>query len=105
MHYFKIDQARDNDEPLTSVAPILRSLMKLDSLSRERLKCKFDLCFTMAKEGIPFVKCTSLYQLENRHGVDMGTSYSNDVSWNFTHCIAESKQSSFINFLKRESVF
>ena len=106
MHYFKIDQARDNDEPLTSVAPILRSLMKLDSLSRERLKCKFDLCFTMAKEGIPFVKYTSLYELENRHGVDIGTSYSNDISCkNFTHCVAELQRSSFINFLKREVSF
>jgi len=55
LNYFKIDQAKDNDEPLTSVAPILRSLMKLDSLLREHLKRKFDLCFTMAKEGIPFV--------------------------------------------------
>ena len=106
LDYFKIDQAKDNDEPLTSVAPIPRSLMKLDSLLSQRLKRKFNLCFTMAKEGIPFVKYTSLYQLENRHGVDMGTSYSNDVSCkNFTHCIAESQRSSFINFLKREVSF
>jgi len=48
MNYFKIGQAKDNDDPLTSVAPILRALMKLDSLSRERLKRKFNLCFTMA---------------------------------------------------------
>jgi len=52
------------------------------------------------------VKYTSLYQLENRHGVDMGTSYINDVSCkNFTHCITKSQRSSFINFLKREVSF
>jgi len=72
----KIDQAKNNDEPLTSVGPILCSLMKLDSLSHD---CLIDLCFTIAKEKIPFA------QLENKYGIDLGTSYSNDVS---LHCIA-----------------
>ena len=44
----------------------------------------------MAKEGIPFTKYPGLYQLESRHGVDMGIAYNNDVSAkSFTHYIAE----------------
>jgi len=106
MNQLKIDQAKDNGEPLTSVAPIVRSLMKLDAQSRERLRRKFDLSFTMAKEGIPFSKYSPLYQLESRHAVDMGTAYNNDVSCkSFTHFIATSQRSSFIAFLKERVTY
>ena len=92
MNLAKIDQAKDSGEPLMTVAPIVQLLMKLDTQSRQWLRRKFDLSFTMAKEGIPFTKYSPLYQLESRHSVDMGTAYNNDVSCkNFTHFIAESQ--------------
>ena len=62
--------------------------MKLDAQSREHLRCKFYLSFTVVEEGIPFAKYYLLYQLESRHAVDMGTAYNNDVSCkSFTHFI------------------
>ena len=80
MNFLRIDQAKERREPLAAVAPIVNSLLKLDDASRERLRRKFDLCFVMAKEGIPFTKYPVLYQLESRHEVDMGLAYNNDVA-------------------------
>ena len=98
-----IDQAKDSGEPLMTVAPIVQSLMKFDAQSHEHLRCKFDLSFTIAKEGISFTKYSPLYQLESRYAVEMSTAYNNNVSCiNFTHFIAESQQSSFVAFLKEE---
>ena len=37
---------------------------------------KFDICFVMAKEGIPFTKYPALLQLEQRHAVDLGHAYN-----------------------------
>ena len=36
----------------------------------------FDVCFMMAKEGIAFAKHPSLLELEKRHGVDLGHTYT-----------------------------
>ena len=46
-------QARANKEPVTSYAPIAHSLLMSE---RGRMRCKFDLCYLMAKEGIAFEK-------------------------------------------------
>ena len=101
MNFLRIDQAKERREPLAAVAPIVNSLLKLDDALRERLRQKFDLCFVMAKEGIPFTKYPVLYQLESRHEVDMGLAYNNDVAAKcFTHYIAESQRKAFVNFLK-----
>ena len=80
MNLLKIDQAKDRQEPLVTVATIINSLIKLDASSCERLRRKFDLCFVMAKEGILFTKYPALYQLKSRQEVDMGLAYNNDVA-------------------------
>ena len=75
--------------------------MKLDATARERLHRKLDLCFVLAKEGIPFTKYVPFYQLEVRHEVDLGLLYTNDVAAkSFTHYIAESQQKSYTDFFK-----
>ena len=51
MKCLKFDQARKSQQPLAAVAPIVGSMMKLDTVSRERLCRKFDISFVMAKEG------------------------------------------------------
>ena len=75
--------------------------MKLDADTRERLRRKLDLCFVLAKEGIPFTKYAVRHQLEVQHEVDLGLSYTNDVAAkSFTHYIAESQRKSHANFFK-----
>ena len=65
MNFLKINQTKDKEEPLATIAPIVNSLLKLDASTHDRLQRKFDICFVMAKEGIPFTKYPALYQLES----------------------------------------
>ena len=58
------------------------------------------------KEGIAFAKYSALYNLEERHEVDLGFAYKNDVSaQSFTHYIAESQRIEFLRSFCSESPF
>ena len=37
---------------------------------------KFDVCYMMAKQSIPFAKYSALLELEQRHAVDIGHAYN-----------------------------
>ena len=53
---------------------------------------KFELCFIMAKESIPFTNHPALLQLEEHHGVDVGSVYRTpDSAKSFTSFIAISQ--------------
>jgi len=106
MECLKFDQAKKSQQSLAAVAPIVSSLTKLDTVSRERLRRKFDISFVMAKEGLPFTKYAPLYELEARHEVDLGLSYNNDVSAKcFTHYIAESQRKAHKKFAEESVSF
>ena len=92
MDCLKFNQAKERNQFLASVAPIVGSLSKLDVTARVRLRGKFDLCFVLAEEGIPFMKCVPFHRLEVQHEVDLGLSYTNNVAAKcFSHYIAESQ--------------
>ena len=64
------------------------------------MRRKFDMCYLMAKEGIAFEKFPALYELEARHGVDLGAAYRTAPSAKlFTHYIAESQRQQFLRAL------
>ena len=95
MMYFRKDQAKSRNEPITSYSPIARSLLSssIDPAVREQVKKKFDISFVLAKEHIPFLKYPAIHELEERHGVDLGATYKNrDSARNFIHYIAESQR-------------
>lgn len=59
----------------------------LDESKNERMKCKIDLCYLMAKEDMTFKKYAALYKLEAHY------AYKTALSANlFTHYIAESQR-------------
>ena len=61
---------------------------------------KFDICYVLAKENLAFRKYPAIHQLESRHGVDLGQSYTTkDSAKSFFHYIAESQRTAFINTL------
>jgi hypothetical protein len=65
-----------------------------------RMKKKFDICYIMAKEGLPFTKYPS------HHGVDLGSSYKNPpAAKSFIHFIAESQRQDFIAVLSSVPYF
>ena len=97
MSYLKADLAKANNELVTSFSTIARSLMNMDTATRERMKRKFDICYVVAKERIAFSKYTALYDFESRH---LRVAYRNDVSAkSFTGFIAQSQHDCFVHFL------
>ena len=72
--------------PITSYSPIARSLLVyMDDTTRDRMRKKFDICYVIAKEGMPFRKYPILHALEERHGVDLGFAYkTNEAAKTFT---------------------
>jgi hypothetical protein len=67
---------------------------------------KFELCFVMAKESIPFIKYPAIMQLEERHGVDLGHAYRTpDSAKSFTGFIATSQHQGFLNSISSGSHF
>ena len=89
MTHSRTAQAKANNEPITSYAPIARCLLTLEESEHLRMRNKCDLCYFMAKEGIAFEKFMALCELEARHNVDLGHAYRTAPSAKlFTHYIA-----------------
>ena len=69
---------------------------------QERLKRKFDIAYSVACEKLSFKKYTSICALEKKHGMDLGSTYLNDVVCKtFVHFIAEVEVQSLKNALTR----
>lgn len=94
MSLLHVEQAKAMNHPVTTYAPIAPSLLSMDRSLRERMGKKFDICYMLAKEY------PAIYELESRHGVDLGQSYTTkDSAKSFTHCITESQRSAFVESL------
>ena len=74
-------------------SPITRSLNKLPSDERAKLRIKFDIAHFVATEKLPFTKYPKLCELQSHHGVSLGHSYTNDnAGKEFVHYIADSRR-------------
>ena len=60
---------------VTEYASIAKALHTLDSDAEGKLKRKFNIAFLISKA---LAKMGVLYELEERHGVDLGQGYKND---------------------------
>ena len=58
-----------------SYASIVCSLLMLEESEQERMRCMFDICYMMAKEGVAFEQYAAQHELEVRHSVDLGFGY------------------------------
>ena len=72
----RVESAKAKGESTAMLSPIAACFLTLDGETRVKMRCKFDVCYLMAKENIPFVKYPALLDLETRHGVDLGLAYS-----------------------------
>lgn len=85
-------QAKAMNKPLTSYAPIAKSLLVMDKGLQERLGKKVDICYMLAKDNLAFRKYLAIHKLETRHGVELGQSYTTkDSARVFTSFIAETQ--------------
>ena len=92
MNLLKKEQAEASGSGSCSFAPIARALSHLPD-EKEQLRRKFDIAYFIALEKLSFRKYPRLCELEARHGVAIGTTYTNEIAGKtFTHYIAESNR-------------
>ena len=86
------EQAVAQGQSCSSYAPIAVALSVLQEDEKVRLQHKFDIAYFVAKEKMSFRKYPLIRELEARHGVSIGTSYTTETAAkSFVHFIAESE--------------
>lgn len=69
---------------------ITSGIANMQASDHAKTKTKFEIAYFIAKEELPLSKYPQLLKLEEKHGVDIGTAYRNDMSCNvFISHIAE----------------
>ena len=66
------DLAKAIGESTAMLSPIAACFSMLDDETYAIMKQKFDICYLMAKESIPFVKYPAVQELETELGVNLG---------------------------------
>lgn len=93
-------------QSLTSSAPIVVALNSLPEDEKVRLRHKFDIAYFLAVEKISFRKFPSVCELEARHGVSIGTTYTTEIAArSFTGFIAEAKRNELVFNLQKAKFF
>ena len=79
-----------------SSTPIVQSFAScsMDKATLEQTKRKFDIAYFIAKEGLAFTKMKALCDLQERHGVDVGTTYRNHACSSFVELLPLKKKKS-----------
>ena len=100
MAMLKVKRSRVRGESAATSTMIRHFLSSMDDETRERMAKKFNVCFMMAKESLPFTKYPALLELESRHGVDLGPAcHTPDSTNTFTSYITKSQLQTFLNAL------
>ena len=87
-------------------APIVRALNTMDKSLEEKMIKKFQVAFTIAREGIAFAKMPTLCDLLERQGVNLGEGYKTNMACStFVDFIAEDLRLSFCKALQSHKFF
>ena len=108
MFYLHTAHVKANNQPITSYSPVARCLLAIQVPERVRIRCKFDLCYMMAKEGIAFEKypALALRELEAQHNVDIGHAYKTAPAVKlFAHYIAQAQLQQFLEALSKKHFY
>ena len=105
MSKLRADLATESGESTLLHTPLGRCVVNLDEVALGRLKLKFNICYMMAKQSLPFAKYLPLLELQAHHGADLGSSYNTpDSAKIFTTYIAKSLQQSFLNTISASNI-
>ena len=106
MAFVRKEQAQSKGLGAAAYAPIARALQILPKDNRKQLRHKFEIAYFVATEKISFKKYPKLCELEARHGVDVGTTYVNEVvGRSFLHFMAEAKCRTVVDILGKADFF
>ena len=78
MMLLKKEQAQSKCCSVTSYAPIMKAVHELPEEMKAQLWVKFDIAHFVATEKLAFSKYPSTCELETRHDVDVGATYTNE---------------------------
>ena len=91
---------------VTQYAPIAAALYKLDAAVMDISNRKFDIAYLIAKQNLAFTKMAPLCELQERHGVNLGTGYKNEKACAiFVDFIALELKHTIANSLARVKFF
>ena len=86
---------------LTEYAPIAKALSTLSSDAEAILVKKFEIAYLICKKSMAFLKMGPLCQLEEKHGVDLGSGYKNNQACAvFVQYITQAMKESLVATLK-----
>ena len=106
MMLLKKECAKSSGATCCSYGLITQALSNLPDFKKSELRVKFYLAYFIAREKIAFDKYPKLCELEARHGVSLGTSYTNELAGkNFTHYIAKAKKQELAERLEHAKFF
>jgi len=93
-------------QSLTSTAPIIVALTSLSEDEKVRLRHKFNIAYWLAVKKISFKKFPSICDLETRHGVSIGTTYTTETAAkSFTGYIAQAQRNKLFVDLEKAKFF
>ena len=107
----KNSMSRLHSEPFrgrlpVATTPILSSLYTMNDKEKAQMCRKFEICYVLAREGLPYSKYPEFNALASRQGVDIGFAYkTSDSAKNFTHFIAASQRQRFLDSLNGTKFF
>ena len=106
MMLLKKEHAQSSGLSPSSYAPIAKALTVLPEDAKETLRKKFDIAHFVATEKLAFSKYPSICELEAHHGVNIGSSYTNEVAGKtFCHYIAKSRREDLLKCLSQAKYF
>jgi len=91
------EHATNNGEGTSMYAPIAQVLTRWSENEKARLRRKFDIAYLVATESMSFLKYPVICELEKKHGLDIGVSYTNKCSGRtFVHYTAEARRQELV---------
>ena len=106
MNLLKREQAKASNAPTCSYALIVQALSKISEREREQLRRKFDIAYHLVIKKLSFRKFPRLCELEARHGVSIGSSYTKEIAGKtFTHYVVQSQLQQVLERIRRPSSF
>ena len=107
MHKLSMTQLRKSQsQDLVEYAPIAKALSTMDPDRERKVKRKFEIAYMLCKEGLAFTKMGAVFELEEKHGVDLGVGYKNNQACaTFVENIAMSMREGLADVLSKAKYF
>lgn len=106
MNLLRKEQAQAQGSSVATYAPIAQSLNTLCEDERRKLRTKFDITYFVATEHLAFLKYPKICELEERHGVNLGSAYRHEnAGKEFVHYIAETRRQNVFTTLSKAKFF